>query len=181
MPKIVTDHEFPDFWDQFPDAGLIPEFEALRNKRKEKSSDLMWYIRLRWDPSHEFLRVIKPEDRDAVLKKRFGVAKADLDSALFVAADKHYQYHYLSDAHRMYRIINEKILMIDDMLGQHFVASPREVPEILDAIKSRMELAKRLDEARQSMEAINSQKREERTKMFGKREDVRPADAGDLF
>jgi hypothetical protein len=44
-----------------------------------------------------------------------------------------------------------------------------------------MELAKRLDEARQSMEAINSQKREERTKMFGKREDVRPADAGDLF
>lgn len=171
-----------DFWQQYPDAGLVPEFAALREKRADRSSELMWYIKLMHDPSHEFMRHIPAAEREPMLKKALRVVKSDTETAFFKAAEEAMRTRFCSPAHRQVSLLREKLHSADRVLTEAEMFHPNDIKEILGAMQARGQMVKEYEDAVRAMAAHNGVAKAEREKLYGgKGEEVRPSEDGSMF
>lgn len=168
------------FFDEYPDAMVIPAFKALYTKRgAEAASKVMWYIRFLHDPEHEYISKLPRKDREELLKEYCGMKKQDLTSATFLEAEKWYTDNFMSKAKQVFMVYGEKLEQAREAIKTGVIYAPTDIGVFKDSLKDLKEFAALYDDVGHTMsQEIKASKT---GKMFGKDEMVRPADNGGLF
>lgn len=168
------------FWEEHPDADVIPAFNALRKKRgDEASSRIMWYIRFLNDPLHEYIGSLPRADREKLLVDYCEIKKGDLTSPLFKAAEEFYKNDFMTEVRQVYDAIHEKVLQAKNAIRAGVIYAPEDIDTQVRALKAFKEFAREFEDARMALNA--ERKTSKLSKAFGKDEFIGPADSGTLF
>lgn len=168
------------FWIKYPEADVIPQFNAIRKKRgDEASSRIMFYIRFLFDPEHEYLFDLPKENREALLIDYCKMKKTDLTSQFTKEAMDYYSQEFMSKPKRAFASIGRKIEEADKALDQGTIYAPSDIAIYVGALKSLKELKREYDSAK--AEFLSDIKTSTKN-MYGKKDTpVGRADDGSLF
>lgn len=177
--SAFTLDDIPSFFDFFPEADVIPEFKALRNKRDDTiASHLLWYIRFLHDPEHEYVHRLPKANREELLKGYFKIKKTDLSSALFKAAEAWYSEHYMSRVKRSLALLHRKAEEAEKVLREGEMYSPEDIKKFTDALKALKEFRQELEIAEREFKSGIAKRA---VKAFGKDQQINGAEDGSLW
>lgn len=176
MPEIQN--TLPNFWEKYPDAIAVEDFAFLKNKcGDDKSSRIMWYIRLMNDPEHEYISRYPKAEREEIAIKITGFKKSDMKLEGYKRAEKWYVDRWLSPAAVGKVIIGDKIHEANDALQSKHIDSVEAIGEYTSGIKAYKILKTEYDEFCEMFK----QQRTNRVRLFGKEDAAGDAADGSLF
>lgn len=170
-----------NFWTIYPDADIVKEFKALRNKRGDiPSSRMMWYIRLAIDPEHEYANILPKKEREALLVDYCQVKPKDLESALFKDAMLWYRTKWISKVKRVFIMIGEKLEQAELAIEMSEINTPEDIKINDEALTALANFKRHYEEF--GMLFAQEKKTAVGAKYHGSNNTpVGPADSGGLF